>query len=440
MSSFELLHPERDQLLGYLDGELTTHQARRVQRHLKACWECRAEFDELRRAVGECVRYRKEVLKEAVPPPLAPWRDLTREFAQIDESLERRSRFGRPVVRWAVLAATAASLLAATLTLRTALFRTAAPPPDPKAEPSKLPASPASTVTRTGGVEPPVGVVRPSVRDRGGPPGKEVLAAGDTSEELRAVAALHQLGADLGEPVEVARDGSNVVVGGTGVSPILQTRIRDALVSLPHVVVRFSEAPAAAAAPESPPATYAGAESPSESAIRNQLEAKLGGHAEFESFASRLLDRNEAAMTRVYALRRLAQEFPPDVEDQLKAEERILLRSLASEHVRILLQEVTAIDGLASPALRSLGGSAAAASGPSADKTKTPGDQTWQAAAEATLSAARQTDTLLAALLGAALPNAVGPAQPAQNFARQLSSALAQLQGNVQQCDLLLKQ
>jgi len=161
------------------------------------------------------------------------------------------------------------------------------------------------------------------------------------------------------------------------------------------------------------------------------LEAKLGGHAEFESFTSRLLDRNEAAMARAYALRRLAQQFPPQAEGQLKPEERTLLRSLAGEHVRTLMQEVTAIDRLASPALRSLGGSGAAAPQPSSD-------QTWQAAAETILSAARQTDTLLAALLGAALPNAAGLDQPAQNFARQLLSALAQLQVNVQQCDLLL--
>ena len=60
MSSLGMRHPEEGQLLRYLDGELPG-EARQIRKHLEACWHCRAELEELKRTVGDCVRYRKNV-------------------------------------------------------------------------------------------------------------------------------------------------------------------------------------------------------------------------------------------------------------------------------------------------------------------------------------------------------------------------------------------
>ncbi len=56
----------------------------------------------------------------------------------------------------------------------------------------------------------------------GGSSTSTFATAGD---ELRAVAALHQVGADLGDPVEVSRNGSEVVVSGVGIDPARQREI-----------------------------------------------------------------------------------------------------------------------------------------------------------------------------------------------------------------------
>jgi hypothetical protein len=242
---------------------------------------------------------------------------------------------------------------------------------------------------------------------------------------LQAVAALHQLGADLGDPVEVAREGSQIVVSGTGLSPARQREIRDRVTSLPNTIVRFSEP--VTATPEAP-LTAAPDTNPSTASPANQhrLEEQLGGHVQLESFSSQLLDRNDAAMTRVYALRRLAQQFPPDTERQLMPEEQRLLKNLAREHIQALSREVRNIEGLASPVLSPLGASVR----PRPNHLEAAN---WQAAVDNLFGAARQTDSLIAALLGAAPPD-----RPVPYLAQQLLTALAQLQGDVQQCDLLL--
>ena len=111
MSSLGMRHPEEGQLLRYLDGELPGRKARQIRKHLEACWHCRAELEELQSTVGDCVRYRKNVLGTCLPPPPDPWQDLSRGFDRIDASLDGESLAARlaraiflprPAVRWAV--------------------------------------------------------------------------------------------------------------------------------------------------------------------------------------------------------------------------------------------------------------------------------------------------------------------------------------------------
>jgi hypothetical protein len=427
MSSFDLRHPENDLLLQYLDGELPARKARQVRKHVEACWQCRSELDELQKTVGECVRYRRDLLQSSLPPPPAPWQDLSREFARLDSSEERSGLFRRPVIRWTALAAAAVSLAAATFTLRMTVFRpsedriqvTGAQPVESKVLPQPE-TSPARTKARADGPAPSVPGPLPV-------PPAEPAPLASLADALQAVAALHQLGADLGEPVEVAREGAHVVVSGTGVSPALQTQIRSALVAVPNVVVRFVEPAAAPVEPVSPvgndDATGAGAPR-----IPSRLETQLGGRTQLESFSSQLLGRDEAAMARAYALRRLAQQFPAEAERQLSNGDLRLLKNLGREHVAALAREVAAIDRTASPVLASMG--AGAPPRPSRSDALT-----WQAAAENLFRSASQVETLLAALLGATAPD-----RPANNLPAQLASSVAQLEADVQQCERLLTQ
>jgi hypothetical protein len=131
-------------------------------------------------------------------------------------------------------------------------------------------------------------------------------------------------------------------------------------------------------------------------------------------------------MARIYALRRLATQFPANEEGQLSAGDQRLLHDLGREHTQALSRELAAIQRVAGPVLGSI--SASATGVPAAAVT-------WQGAAEDLLTAGRQLDSLIAALIGASAPEpALQPGNPSQ----ALASALAQIRFAVQQCELLL--
>lgn len=116
------LHVDDERIIRYADGELGPKDAARVRAHLESCWECRAELDNIHRAVGECVRYRK-ALRDVLPPPPAPWQDLQVRFDEIDASLAHTSLFARLTAiltptRLIPLAAAAAALLVVVYTNR----------------------------------------------------------------------------------------------------------------------------------------------------------------------------------------------------------------------------------------------------------------------------------------------------------------------------------
>jgi hypothetical protein len=410
----ELRHPEGELLLPYLDGELSARKARQVRRHVQACWQCRAELEELQNTVGDCVRYRARLRETPLSDPPRPWAGLSSEFDRIDAAEQYGSLFRRPMAKCIVWSLGSAAVVAATLTLHPwnrptsnlgarpqAQLITPAPAiTPPPARPTSAPAAPTHLPAEVPQREP-------------------APVATGLANELLAVAALHKLGADLGDPVEVAREGQRVVVRGTGVSPARQQEIRQALVSLPNIDLQFPQ-PAPHAAPSSaePQATAQAPAPPSP--MQNRLEAQLGGHNQFENFSSQLLDHQEAAMARIYALRRLAAQFPSDADGQLSADNQHLLRDLARQHLEAMARELTAIRRIAVPVLgpvpNAVSGSLAMA--------------TWQAAAEDVFSSGQQVDSLLAGLLGLA---ASDDAQP-----RSFLTALAQLQQSMQQCERLL--
>src|SRR5581483_2911603 len=106
-------HPEQD-LVRYLDGELSATDAAKVGGHLESCPACRAEFQELKAALAECTLYQGARKSQLTPPQ--EWRDLYRDFSRIDESLANDSllvRLMRPLVhsgalRWSIATGLAA--------------------------------------------------------------------------------------------------------------------------------------------------------------------------------------------------------------------------------------------------------------------------------------------------------------------------------------------
>ena len=557
MSNLDVRHPEDGLLLRYLDGELPGRQARQVRTHLETCWQCRAQVEELEATIGECVRYRQNVLAPSLPPPPEPWRSL--DFARADSELAgelaaqswftRLARFlsprQNPGLRWALSGAAVVALCfvlvqqlretpkveAAALLQKAVLAAQSRPaahkrlrittrtgqmtrvigvaykPPareteiarlfdaaqydwnDPLSAQSfsawrdRLPrlqdaiasqpnsyeiktttedselvsatlklrgtdleplegrfefrnrdwvemtelvdqqTNPASTVAGTTGGVP---------RQPGVPPGPldvpmESAEPSAFSEELQVVSALHELGADLGDPLEISREGRQVLVSGTGIPPQRQQQIHGLLDRLPHVVVRFDDPafPASAIPVQSEPATRDAA-GPEKSTYAARIEERLGGRPQFERFSSSVLDWTDSAMTRAYALRRLAQQFSAAAENQMTAEDRRTLRNLGREHLAAFTKDAQRVANTVNPVLRGTGPSVA-----QIEARQVPTD--WQSASEDLLTSARRAETLLAVVLG------VAPADLSSgNAPAQLLIALAQVSRNSDECQRLL--
>ena len=88
MSKPHMQHPEEEQLLRYADGELPSRAARKIRNHLNACWECRAQLQEIEETISNCVGYRRSVLQSQLPTPPAPWADIYQRFTEMDASTE----------------------------------------------------------------------------------------------------------------------------------------------------------------------------------------------------------------------------------------------------------------------------------------------------------------------------------------------------------------
>src|SRR5258705_12470336 len=64
-------HPSDDELLAFLDGELSAKPASKVQKHLEGCWACRAKREKMERSISAFINYRSAALADIEVPPRA---------------------------------------------------------------------------------------------------------------------------------------------------------------------------------------------------------------------------------------------------------------------------------------------------------------------------------------------------------------------------------
>ena len=281
---------------------------------------------------------------------------------------------------------------------------------------------PASTVAGTTGGMPR----QPGMPSASPLPSPERAASPAFSEELQVVNALHQVGADLDDPIEITRQGNDVVVSGSGIAFRRQQQLHAALDRLPHVVLRFEDTiSSASAAPAVSEPAVRDAASTEKSPQAAKIEEHLGGRPQFERFSNSVLDWTESAMSRAYALRRLAQQFPVEAENQMSVQDRRVLRKMAREHLAAFEKDAQRITNTVSPVLSGMGAVAS--------RTDLPESSSWQAASEELLSVAGRAEKLLAVVLG------MTPVDGAQgNSPSQLLGALAQQAARADQCQRLL--
>jgi hypothetical protein len=245
------------------------------------------------------------------------------------------------------------------------------------------------------------------------PAAAPALPAPGPSEELEALAALHQIGADLGEPVELTRSDRALAVTGTGIDPRRQEQVRASLAHLPRVQVRFRE-PRPMAMQGSPAAPLSVAVRPP--VFEADIEKAVGGRVAFEKFTNRALDFGEAAMARAHALRNLALRFPASEESRLSQSDSEVLATLRREHAHALAGSAAELSAMLKPALAALG-----AAGPAHEEAALP--ESWQEAAGQVFTVTQQADRLLSVLLAGA-NTTLAPAEVPQ----QLAAALRRFQ------------
>jgi len=243
---------------------------------------------------------------------------------------------------------------------------------------------------------------------------------------LGVLAKLHEIGADLGEQVEVREVEGRLVVNGVGIPAERQRQIQAALEKFPDVTVEFSQPVAppagnpAAAEPVAPPAQNPAAD------IAARVERQLGGHPQFQRFSTQMLDENDAAMAQAYALRRLAQRFPASTEASFRTADRQALRAIARQNAAALAAVASKMDAALEPVLLALGGQVSSAPTASANA--------WQPEAEDLLLTAQRVERRLSVMLGAA---------PSDGTAFSPSDFLADLrhlQDDIAYCQRLLAQ
>ncbi len=241
---------------------------------------------------------------------------------------------------------------------------------------------------------------------------------------IQVLAALHAIGADLGEQVEVKPVDGRLAVTGIGIPLARQRQIQGALEKFPNVTVQFSE-PAAQSPAGPPPDTTAPPVENSSASITARVERHLGGRPQFERFSSQMLDWNDQAMAQAYALGRLAERFPVSGEAGLSGPDRRALRQIARENAATLADVVAKMARTLDPVLAGLGAPAG---------TPSPAPDAWQPASDDLLQAARRVERRLSVMLGAA------PGDGTPFSAADLRGDLKRLADDVANCRRLLAQ
>lgn len=162
-------------------------------------------------------------------------------------------------------------------------------------------------------------------------PAAEVPAS--PADTLRVLAALDEIGADVGDPIDVSMGAERVVVRATGfLSAERRQEIAAALRQLPRVTIDLD------AASTPPQAAVRGGSLERYStgmpdAMRRRLQDRLGGTAPLQEATDRVLDTSGLAVSRAHAVEFLAGKFPPQIEASLAAADREVLRTLQARHV-----------------------------------------------------------------------------------------------------------
>lgn len=246
--------------------------------------------------------------------------------------------------------------------------------------------------------------------ERGTPhePSRTTETVSPAHRDLQVFSALHKIGADLGEPVEMSENSSRLLVTATGLTNEQKQSLQASLLGIPGVELRFDDATPHAANSPGQRVT------PLTAPLQPRLQTLLGSRESVEEFTNRALDASDAMLARAHALRALSKAFPPAAEASLDSNDRDTLRAMRNDHTTALAARVRDLQVILDPIIRT-----PAAGG---DKIQ---NATWQADAQVLFTSAQNLDQLLNKAL------AGSNADADDSDFQHIATALARVQGHL---------
>jgi hypothetical protein len=180
----------------------------------------------------------------------------------------------------------------------------------------------------------------------GAPKELEVDEAALAKAELRARIALHLIGADLGEQIEVRRAGTQVSVKGFANNSQRKRQIDAVLAGIPDLQISLHSISEVAVSPAPASAAMAVASDPQPPLLRDRLPDVFHEEADRQRFVDSTLSSSQAALMRSWALRRLAERYTAQEIASLDVNSRDALRSLLNDHLRGMRAELGELRGL----------------------------------------------------------------------------------------------
>lgn len=336
MNSSRLQHVSDESLQAYVDGEVSAEQQEWNRMHMETCWTCRTRFEETLSTIGEFVRLREQQMQRRFTSP-PDWPDIRAALRENESRVSGQKesrirsllpRFRRIGFAVAVLAAAAAAL-------------TFMRHPRVEYEPKKQTQAPASEV------KPQPTPARPRRLEQSAP-------APVASVELRIAAALHGVGADMGDPVDwVTGAKGRYRVDLLGLTPQREAEIRASLAGIPQVEVRSlpTSTRDAATIPSDQPSPSSPIRDPT---FEKELVSYTGGRRALEKLTNAALDLSDAVVIRAHALHDLELRFPPEKLRDLTNDEIRVLENIRQDHFRAVRQSTRELRALLLPVFEHL--------------------------------------------------------------------------------------
>jgi hypothetical protein len=156
-------------------------------------------------------------------------------------------------------------------------------------------------------------------------------------EELRVLAALDAIGADVGEQVTVEINPSKqrVLITGSGLSADRQRQIREALATFPNTALQFASGQPAVTGKESGNPHFT---SDDAAPLRRDLEEQAGGAQRLQELTDQALDASSTILAQAHTLHQLSQKFPSSVSAGFGPQEQETLLAMRRRHAVAIRQ------------------------------------------------------------------------------------------------------